>query len=79
MVTRPIMFTLIQQRMISSGDKIVKTVSDTVIALLQTCIGAATTIIKILSALHEQDLIGSCSEKYFPFHLLTRLRTILTI
>jgi hypothetical protein len=57
------MFTLVKQRMAPPGDEIAKTVSDAVVALLQTCIGAATTIIKILSTLHEQDLIGTCFKK----------------
>ena len=60
MSTRPIMFVLLQQRLapLLDGRPVVKTVSEPVIALLKTCVGAATTIIKILSVLHGQDLIG---------------------
>jgi len=54
------MFVLVKQRLapLLNGLPVVKTVSEPVIALLKTCVGAATTIIKILSILHRQDLVG---------------------
>ncbi|KAH8811331.1 fungal-specific transcription factor domain-containing protein [Xylogone sp. PMI_703] len=67
MATRTIMFTLVQQRLAinNTGPQMTKTVSEPVIVLLRTCIGAATTIIKILAMLHEQDLV----EPFLPFDL----------
>jgi hypothetical protein len=58
--TRPIMFVLVKQRLAASfiGPPAIETVSESVIALLKSCVGAATTIIRILSILHEQDLVG---------------------
>ena len=60
MTTRPIMFVLAKQRLspILNGLPIVKTLSEAVLALLKTCVGAATTILKIFSVLHERDLVG---------------------
>jgi hypothetical protein len=60
MVSRPIVFTLVQQRLTFSGHEssMAMTVSDSVVAVLQACIGAATKVIKILCTLHDQDLIG---------------------
>lgn len=60
MATRPIMFALVQQRLTANnpGPRMVKTVSEPVTVLLKTCIRAATTIIKILTKLQEQDLVG---------------------
>ncbi|EXJ81572.1 hypothetical protein A1O1_07636 [Capronia coronata CBS 617.96] len=67
MTTRPILFVLAKQRLapILNGLPIVKTLSEAVLALLKTCVGAATTAIKILSVLHERDLI----EPFFPLDL----------
>ncbi|KAK5021771.1 hypothetical protein LTS07_010666 [Exophiala sideris] len=60
MTIRPIMFVLAKQRLAPNlnGLPIVKTLSEAVLALLKTCVGAATTVIKILSVLHERDLVG---------------------
>ncbi|KIV86015.1 hypothetical protein PV11_01658 [Exophiala sideris] len=67
MTTRPIMFVLAKQRLAPAlnGLPIVKTLSEPVLALLKTCVGAATTVIKILSVLHERDLV----EPFFPLDL----------
>ena len=55
------MFVLLKQRLapILNGLPIVKTLSEDVYTLLKTCIRAATTVIKILGLLHEQDLVGT--------------------
>jgi hypothetical protein len=55
------MFVLVKQRLapLLGGLPEIKTVSEPVLALLRTCVGAATTIIRILSVLHAQELVGT--------------------
>jgi len=54
------MFTLVQKRLGSPGGILgaQRNVSEAVIAMIKTCVGAATTSMKILKILHEKGLIG---------------------
>ena len=63
MTTRPILFVLAKQRLapILNGLPIIKSLSQTVLALLKTCVEAATTVIKILSLLLDRGLVGMFS------------------
>jgi len=67
------MFVLVKQRLapLLNGPPEVKTASEPVIALLQTCVKAATTIINILSILHGQDLVGILAFCRFSSALLS--------
>ncbi|KAL2206858.1 hypothetical protein CC79DRAFT_1370256 [Sarocladium strictum] len=64
---RPIIFVALKQKLAPrvNGPSIVKAMSEPVTALLKTCVGAATKIIRILEALHSQDMI----EPFLPFDL----------
>ncbi|CAK7216733.1 hypothetical protein SCUCBS95973_002906 [Sporothrix curviconia] len=65
--TRPIMFVLVKQRLAPFRDwrPGLKSVSEPVVTLLKTCVGAATTILHILAVLHQQDLV----EPFLPLDL----------
>lgn len=65
--TRPIMFVLVKQRLAPFLNWLpgLRSVSEPVVALLKTCVGAATTILRILSILHRQDLV----EPFLPLDL----------
>ncbi len=67
LATRPIVFTLVQ-RQLTPNDTFShgRLVSDPVVAILKTCVGAASTIIRILSVLHDQGLIGKSVIKSLP-------------
>lgn len=56
---RPLVFFLVQKKLeMSRSDHPPKVLSEPVRALLQTCVDSATASLDILSALHEQSLIG---------------------
>ncbi|KAK4499315.1 hypothetical protein PRZ48_009828 [Zasmidium cellare] len=56
---RPIIFVLLKQRLAPflNPTVVAKAVSEPVKALVETCVGAASKVIKILQLLHEQDLL----------------------
>ncbi len=61
LATRPIMFVLLKRRLapLLNGLPVATTISEPVVALLKTCVGAATSIIRVLSILHAQDVVGT--------------------
>lgn len=61
------MFNLVQKRLAHPGSILASqgNASDAVVSMIKTCVGAATTSLKILHILHEQASV----EPYLPFDL----------